>query len=161
VSAAAHAGKTLAPLLEAAAARVEMTVRESHASVEELGEALARLTAAAGQLRDAERALAGIPAARTAASAVTRQCAAIESEVTACVERLQFYDRMTQELMLVRDSLAESARLSAGTAEARNCTAWEALRARICDRLTSESQRALLWSVVGAPVPSDGTVELF
>jgi predicted trehalose synthase len=130
-----------------AAALIELALCESLRPVEELGEALSRINAAAA---------GGAPPATL--------------DMQVCVERLQFHDRMTQQLSQVRDLLAA---VAAGGSEATAPGArqsWPVLMENLRARFTSESHRILFNLLMPdadghshAPSlhASEGSVELF
>jgi hypothetical protein len=98
-----------------AAALIELAIQDSLAPIETLGRAIARIAAAA-------------PAP------------ALAPELAACVESLQFHDRMTQQLTQVRDLLAGAAGEAAPPDEPRD---WPALRERLREHFTTDSHRML------------------
>ena len=130
-----------------AAALIELALSESQRPVTELGGALSRVAAAA--------AAGTQPAAH---------------DLDACVECLQFHDRMMQQLSQVRDLLAAvAARGSADTAPGGR-QSWPVLMENLRARFTSESHRILFNLLMPdeeghshAPSlhASEGSVELF
>lgn len=102
---------------QTAAALIELAISESQQPVDTLGEALTRIS--------------------TAAAAGARPRA---DDVAACIESLQFHDRMVQELTHVRDLLAHVATGEPARDESRS---WPALREALRSRFTSESHRLL------------------
>lgn len=103
----------LAQAAETAAVLIERAIQDSAAPVETLARALARIAA-------------------------TASSASLGPELSACIESLQFYDRMVQQLTQIRDLLAGVARTRA--LEQRD---WPALRERLRAHFTSESHRML------------------
>ncbi len=99
-----------------AAALIELAIQDSLAPIEALGRAIARIAAAAPS-------------------------PALAPELAACVESLQFHDRMTQQLIQARDLLAGAAGEPAPPAEPRD---WPALRERLRAHFTTDSHRMLL-----------------
>lgn len=102
---------------ETAAALIELAMSESQRPVETLGHALMRIAA--------EMTAGRPPAAH---------------DVAACIEGLQFHDRMIQQLTQVRDLLA---RVAAEAAVREEPPGWPALRETLRARFTSESHRML------------------
>lgn len=102
---------------QTAAALIELAISESQPSVATLAESLTRISAAA--------------------TAGERPHAA---DVAACIESLQFHDRMIQELTHVRDLLAH---VAAGEPARGDPRSWPALREALRSRFTSESHRLL------------------
>jgi hypothetical protein len=130
-----------------AAALIELAIGESQRPIAELGEALSRI---------GETACAGVPPAA--------------GDVGACIESLQFHDRLVQQLSQVRDLLAAVAAVgSAATASGRQ-QSWPVLMENLRARFTSESHRILFNLLMPdsdghshAPSlrASEGSVELF
>jgi hypothetical protein len=137
---------------ETASALIELALSESQAPVAALGAALARI---------AHAAAAGGPPP--------------DEDVTACIESLQFHDRLTQQLTQVRDLLASLAVSSEAPAAAtpRTCAdaqVWPVLLENLRARFTSESHRILFNLLMSdehgrsratALHASEGSVELF
>ena len=130
-----------------AAALIELALSESQRPVAELGEALSRVSAAASARSP--------PAAR---------------DLEACVECLQFHDRMQQQLAQVRDLLAAVAASGSADAAPGGRQSWPVLMENLRARFTSESHRILFnllmpdsdgQSHVPSLHASEGSVELF
>ena len=130
-----------------AAALIELALSESQRPVTELGEALSRVSAAAS--------------AGTAPAA---------GDLAACVECLQFHDRMVQQLSQVRDLLAAVAAMGSAEASPGGRQSWPVLMENLRARFTSESHRILFNLLMPdsegqshAPSlhASEGSVELF
>jgi hypothetical protein len=129
-----------------AASLIELALSESQRPVGELGEALSRVSAAVS---------AGTPPAA--------------ADLDACVECLQFHDRLVQQLSQVRDLLAAVAAGSGETAPGSR-QSWPVLMENLRARFTSESHRILFnllmpdadgHSHVPSLHASEGSVELF
>jgi len=130
-----------------AAALIELALSESQRPVAALGEALSRVSAAAS---------AGSPPAAR--------------DLEACVECLQFHDRMQQQLAQVRDLLAAVAATGSAAAAPGGRQSWPVLMENLRARFTSESHRILFnllmpdsdgQSHVPSLHASEGSVELF
>ena len=129
----------LAPAVVAAAALIELAIQDSLAPIEALGRAIARIAALAPDLAP---------------------------ELAACIESLQFHDRMTQQLTQVRDLLAGACGRSAPPQEQRD---WPALRERLRIHFTTDSHRMPFNLTMptgarhghGRPHAEEGGVELF
>ncbi len=113
----AGAHSDLVRCAETAAALLELAMGESQRPVETLGQALMRI---AGQMTAGKA-----PSAR---------------DVSACIEGLQFHDRMIQQLTQVRDLLV---RVAAEATVREDSPGWPALRETLRARFTSESHRTL------------------
>jgi len=130
-----------------AAALIELALSESQRPVGELGEALSRVSAAVS---------AGSPPAA--------------ADLDACVECLQFHDRLVQQLSQVRDLLAAVAAAGSGETAPGSRQSWPVLMENLRARFTSESHRILFnllmpdaagRSHVPSLHASEGSVELF
>ncbi len=130
-----------------AAALIELAISESQRPVGELGEALARASAAVS---------GGNPPA--------------PADLGACVECLQFHDRLVQQLSQVRDLLAAVAAAGSGESAPGGRQSWPVLMENLRARFTSESHRILFnllmpdsdgHSHVPSLHASEGSVELF
>lgn len=123
----------LARSAQAAAALIELAIDETQRPVATLGQALTRIGAAAAAGRQPDTA-----------------------DVTACIESLQFHDRMIQELTHVRDLLAHAATSGPAQEQSRD---WPALREALRARFTSESHR-LLFNLLMPDETTDEHIEL-
>lgn len=123
--------------LAAAVAQLDLALRESETPAREAGESLTRLSA-------------GIERIRTAAAtdgpmdSLLDDCRLAQLDLGACLENLQFYDRMNQHLSHVRDFMSGMTVAMAGMGDHENLEAWERLRVKLRQRLISQAQRDLL-----------------
>lgn len=138
--------------MSAAAAQIEVAMRESQAPVGELAAALERM---GGQIAHLRTELSA-----TSDEYLMADCRTLQDELYSCMQALQFYDRMVQHLSHLRDGMAAAAGGEGG---------W---RERVRSRLLSDAQRQafdlLLPETAGKPgaaAPAraavEGTVELF
>jgi hypothetical protein len=162
--------------LELAASLLALAMQESHAPVGALGAALERMARALTRVGKAlERQRAGTRRAAGGLDAAAVDIVAchetFEREIAACVEGLQFHDRLMQQLAHVRNCLAELSHKSA-VQNPEGEESWLHLRAKLWHRLSSDSQRALLDLLLPiAPThlgaeprrmnASEGSIELF
>ena len=131
----------LARPAETAAALIALAMSESQRPVAALGQALARIAAAVA---------AGEPPRA--------------ADIAACIESLQFHDRMIQQLTHVRDLLANVAAVPE-----EDTAGWPALRETLRARFTSESHRMLFNLLLPDEIDhghirlhaDEGSVELF
>jgi hypothetical protein len=130
-----------------AAALIELALSESQRPVTELAEALSRVSAAVS---------AGSPPAA--------------GDLDACVECVQFHDRMVQQLSQVRNLLAAVAATGSAATTPGGRQSWPVLMENLRARFTSESHRILFNLLMPdaaglshAPSlhASEGSVELF
>lgn len=140
-------GYELACAAATAASLIELALSESQRPVAQLGEALSRVSATVSG--------GGRPAAR---------------DLDACVESLQFHDRLVQQLSQVRDLLAAVAAAGSAATGAAGRQSWPVLMENLRARFTSESHRILFnllmpdaegHSHVASLHASEGSVELF
>jgi hypothetical protein len=137
-----------AATLEVAASLLALAMLESHPPVDALGAALERMAYA---LSKCTKALERARSAKAAAASTDRLAAdvadcheTLERELAACVEGLQFHDRLMQQLAHVRNCLAALSHApQSGDVRAQD-ESWMRLRSRLWHRLSSDSQRALL-----------------
>ncbi|MGH8296527.1 MAG: hypothetical protein ACRETZ_13695 [Steroidobacteraceae bacterium] len=116
-----------------AASLIELAVSESQRPVTALGDALSRVSAAVS---------AGcLPAAR---------------DLDACVECLQFHDRMAQQLSQVRDLLAAVAAAGSADTAPGGRQSWPVLMASLRARFTTESHR-ILFDLLMPDTEGDGS----
>jgi len=130
-----------------AASLIELALSESQRPVTELGEALSRVS-----------------------TAVFGGSAPALQDLDACVESLQFHDRMVQQLSQVRDLLAAVAATGSAAAAPGGRQSWPVLMENLRARFTSESHRILFNLLMPdeeghSHAPSlhagEGSVELF
>jgi hypothetical protein len=130
-----------------AAALIELAISESQRPIVELGEALSRIS---------ETVSAGAPPAA--------------GDLGACIESLQFHDRLVQQLSQVRDLLAAVAAAGPDAVASGRQQSWPVLMENLRARFTSESHRILFNLLMPdsdghshAPSlhASEGSVELF
>jgi len=153
--------------LAAAVAQLELALRESAGPAHATGEALVRLGAGVGRIRAAAAGTGGV-------GGLLDDCRQLQLDVDACIEHLQFYDRMSQHLSHVRDFMSGATVALAGHGgPAQSVEAWELLRVKLRQRLISQPQRDLLDMMLrpvgGTAAPREprpqhaepGSVELF
>jgi hypothetical protein len=116
----ANSAYDLACAAATAAALIELALGESQRPITELGEALARVSAAVSA--------GSRPAAR---------------DLETCVECLQFHDRLVQQLSQVRDLLAAVAATGSADTAPGGRQSWPVLMENLRARFTSESHRIL------------------
>jgi len=151
--------------VEAAAALIELSLHESNGPVEELSGSLARMA----------QLVQGEPGDRTGATDLQAHRAALAQEVAVCIENLQFHDRLTQQLIQVRNLLATLAFSDVPTDGAGRPLEgdphnWLVLLENLRARFTSDSHRILFnlllpgtggRTSVPALHANEGSVELF
>jgi hypothetical protein len=155
-----RAGRAIA----AAAAQIDLALREAEEPVAGIGESVATLIEGFGTLREAlDDAARGHPHAADPGEVA----AVLQAQIGTAVEQAQCFDRLFQHLSHLRDFLAAVARrLDDGAAATEGD--WELLAAALRARLLTAEQRALLDRMLAAGGPavahettSRGGVELF
>jgi len=121
-SAAETMRQEAARALTAAGEQIALALKESQPQVEALGEALQQLAVSLARKDEL-----------TAAQMVGLNAAMMQA-----VNRLQFYDRMTQHLSHVQEYLARSARQIGGPEPAGG---WTGVHQQLSERLLSDTQR--------------------
>jgi hypothetical protein len=121
-SAAETMRQEAARALSAAGEQIALALKESQPQVEALGEALQQLAAALARKDQLNAA----------------QMVALNAAMMQAVNRLQFYDRMTQHLSHVQDYLARSARQIGGPEPDGG---WTGVHQTLSERLLSDTQR--------------------
>ena len=151
-------------VIEAAAALIALSLRESEGPVEQLARALDRMSQALAHCG---------PDSEPLSPSVAHRHQILARELATCVQSLQFHDRMTQQLALVRNLLAGLAIRTMPAIPSVNPECWEELMRSVRARFTSESHRALFDLLMGvsdgAPAngearwqpAGEGSVELF
>ena len=121
-SAAETTRQEAARALHAAGEQIALALRESQPQVEALGEALHQLAISLARKDELTAA----------------QMVALNAAMMQAVNRLQFYDRMTQHLSHVQDYLARSARQIGGPEPDGG---WTGVHQTLSERLLSDTQR--------------------
>lgn len=134
----------IAALAAAAAAQLELALRESAGPVDDLVQSFERLSIGLAQLRQS------LPSA--AAESQQAGCRELFRNLSVCTESLQFYDRMVQHLSHLRDFLSGLSGSPHGAgAAAEEPASWPELRSVLRRRLISEAQRELLDLILPPP----------
>jgi hypothetical protein len=139
-----------ATALEAAALLVSLAINGTHRPVEELGNALERLSRAATTSNSQERD-----------SIATREGQSA-GDVAICLESLQFHDRLMQQLSFVRDLLTAILNHEPLDMAAYGAPRWEALIALIRRRAPFDARFELFDLLSPAEArEAEGSCELF
>jgi hypothetical protein len=144
--------------LEAAAVLVSLAMRDTQHPVTDLGNALTRISQrlhARGHSGDSKRL-----------------CELIAGDLAACIQSLQFHDRLMQQLGAVRSFLAGPVDQAAFDTDGFGALRWEELLRVLRERLSDDSQHELFRSLMrneafgrdprtDAATAAEGSVELF
>jgi hypothetical protein len=157
----------------AAAAQIELAVREVQPAVEQLGALIDHMAGGLGALRTVRPRDADPEAISVFPDEFDRAVTRLQTHVHGSITQLQFYDRLVQHLAHVQDFLAGVAGQLASAGDGAD-DAWGALRDKLRVRLISQAQRELLDAVLPPPEgaqfnsrqareehAAQGTVELF
>jgi hypothetical protein len=149
----------------AAAALIALAMEESQAPVDELGSALARMTQTLSGLAT------GLKSTTGGGTGELQRCHDLFArDLGACIESLQFHDRLLQQLTQVRNLLANLAANTLPTGAPGDLQSWQVLLENLRTRFTSDSHRILfnlLLPVSGGRVSApalhanEGSIELF
>jgi hypothetical protein len=156
--------------VQAAAVLLSLAMRDTESPVTDLGQALSRMVRTVTALRSHATAQSeGKVKGLSRNGDEHRQH--LESELSICIQSLQFHDRLIQQLAAVRNLLTSLA--SIGTLELSGFGAkrWEELLAMLRERLSADEHHQLfdLLMRTGAldnelqscATPEEGSVELF
>jgi hypothetical protein len=154
--------------VQAAAVLLSLAMRDTESPVTDLGQALSRMVSTVTALRSHADGQVKDKGLNGHSDEYRRH---LESELSICIQSLQFHDRLIQQLAAVRNLLTSLA--SIGTLELSGFGAkrWEELLAMLRERLSADEHHqlfdllmrtgALDTELQGEVTPSEGSVELF
>lgn len=132
---------------------VALAVQDTTQPVERLCDAMARMC---------EVLAANTAAAGGAGAALAARDAQLERDLAACIEGLQFHDRLLQQLAFVRDLLGAILRHQPLEVAAYGAPRWEALMEAIRRRAPQDARFELFdLLAAAAATPVSGDCELF
>ena len=150
--------------VQAAAVLLSLAMRDTESPVTDLGQALSRMVSTVTSLRSNGQQ----PHANGHSEG--RQMA-LESELSVCIQSLQFHDRLIQQLAAVRNLLTGLASHGPLNVAGFGAQRWEELLTALRDRLSADQHHQLfdllmrtgvVDSDLGADTtPAEGSVELF
>jgi len=156
-------------MLNLAVAQVTMSMRDGDDSTSAMGRAFTGLAAEVEVIRAAAEGLA--PEGGAGREEILEHCAVVSRQVGEFVVAFQFYDRLSQRLAHVSDSLGDLAALVADPGQVEQAEAWEALQSAIRGKYTMAEERAMFDALMaGGTVaealallqqPAESEVELF
>ncbi len=132
-------------LLNLAVAQIGWAMRDGEDSVNTLTTSFTGMINHAQTIREAGEAL---PEGNERAT-ITRHCDAILQQMNQSVIAFQFYDKLSQRLMHVSNSLDELSRLVSDPVRLYNPYEWSGLQRLIRSRYTSEEDQAMFDAVIG------------
>jgi len=149
--------------VQAAAVLLSLAMRDTESPVTDLGQALSRMVSTVTSLRSNGQS-------HTNGHSEGRQMA-LESELSVCIQSLQFHDRLIQQLAAVRNLLTGLASHGPLNVAGFGAQRWEELLAVLRDRLSADQHHQLFDLLMrtgvvdgelGAEItPAEGSVELF
>jgi hypothetical protein len=150
--------------IQAAAVLLSLAMRDTESPVQDLGQSLSRLFSAVTSMRN------GV-AARRSTGETNMETQQLESDLSLCIQSLQFHDRLIQQLAAVRNLLASLG--PHGTLDLTGFSAkrWDELLRMLRDRLSADQHHQLFDLLMrngemddelrGEILPTEGSVELF
>ncbi|MFO1349974.1 MAG: hypothetical protein U1F68_04545 [Gammaproteobacteria bacterium] len=136
-------------MLDVAVAQMQMFMTEGNESVGTLTHlftSVAGMVAVIGRIADQ---LPDNPDATTQKAAILSHCESVAAKMQASIIAMQFYDRLTQRLSHVSDSLAELADLIGDPARLYLPVEWFGLQEKIRSLYTIEQERAMFDALMG------------
>jgi hypothetical protein len=148
--------------VQAAAVFLSLAMRDTESPVADLGQALSRMASTVTALRDHAHAAQanGDPRGHQ-----------LESELSLCIQSLQFHDRLIQQLAAVRNLLASLASHDTLNVAGFGAQRWEEMLQLLRERLSADQHHQLFDLLIrtgavdaelrGGVLPAEGSVELF
>jgi hypothetical protein len=150
--------------VQAAAVLLSLAMRDTESPVSDLGQALSRMVSTVTSLRSHAQSqhVNGDPNGRELQ---------LESELSVCIQSLQFHDRLIQQLAAVRNLLTGLSSHGPLNVAGFGAQRWEELLRVLRDRLSADQHHQLFdllmrtgvvdSDVRDGAVPAEGSVELF
>jgi len=132
-------------MLNLAVAQISGAMRDGDESVATLTDTFAAMMTNIDAIQAASDAL---PAESSQKDEITRNCAAISSQMQTTIVAFQFYDKLSQRLDHLAGTLASLGALVGRPEQLCNPSAWRALQADIKSRYTVESDKALFDAIL-------------
>jgi hypothetical protein len=150
--------------VQAAAVLLSLAMRDTESPVQDLGQSLSRMVTTVTSLRSrvAEHRVNGNPKVDPLQ---------LESELSVCIQSLQFHDRLIQQLAAVRNLLTSLGPHGQLDVTGFGAQRWEELLKMIRERLSADQHHQLFDLLMrtgevdidlrGETLPGEGSVELF
>jgi hypothetical protein len=157
--------------VQAAAVLLSLAMRDTESPVSDLGRALSRMVSTVTALRSSTRQkpVNGHVDDRSGHSEIRQE--QLESELSLCIQSLQFHDRLIQQLAAVRNlltSLGAHGKLDVAGFGAQR---WEEMLKMLRERLSADQHHQVFDLLMrtgtldkelrGETLPAEGSVELF
>jgi hypothetical protein len=150
--------------IQAAAVLLSLAMRDTEHPVQDLGQSLSRMVSTVTSLRDKA-------AARCPNGELPLDPRQLESELSVCIQSLQFHDRLIQQLAAVRNLLTSLGPHGELDMTGFGAQRWEELLRMIRERLSADQHHQLFdllmrtgeidMELCGELRPAEGSVELF
>ncbi|MCG5515038.1 MULTISPECIES: hypothetical protein [unclassified Ectothiorhodospira] len=155
-------------MLQLAVAQIERTMRDGNDSVETL---TASFTHMVGKTQVIHAAADGLEDSQEKQS-ILENCSAVESSMSDAIVAFQFYDRLSQRLSHIGNSLEGLAELVSDSRRLYNPYEWSGLQSAIRAKYTNEPDRAMFDAMLAGasieealkhsePSSRDDDIELF
>ena len=157
-------------MLNLAIAQIEVSMREGDESVETLTHSFTSMTGSVQVIGRAARQLQHNEDVTTIREAIESNCEAVGAKMHAAIVAFQFYDKLTQRVSHVRDSLAALSDLVDDPRRLYSPFEWYGLQEKIRSKYTMEDERAMFDALLAgatvedalsAKLTPDPEVELF
>ena len=131
-------------MLNAAVAQLENALRCGDESVNTLANSF---TSMVGNVEVVHAAATELPDSQET-QIINEHCQAVSEKMRAAIVAFQFYDKLTQRLTHLSNSLADLAQLVADPSKLYNPYAWHGLQEKIKSKYTVESDRAMFDAIL-------------
>jgi hypothetical protein len=135
-------------MLALSVAQIEMSMRDSHGSVEVLSNSF---TSMMGQVKMIEKTAASLPETAEASAgktAIIENCKTVSDMMRCAIVAFQFYDKLTQRLGHVNGSMSVLADLIADPRRLYNPYEWMGMQEKIKSRYTMEEERMMFEAIM-------------
>jgi hypothetical protein len=131
-------------MLNAAVAQLENALRSGDESVNTLANSF---TSMVGNVEVVHAAATQLPESNET-NVINEHCQAVSEKMRAAIVAFQFYDKLTQRLTHLSNSLGDLAQLVADPVKLYNPYAWHGLQEKIKSKYTVESDRAMFDAIL-------------
>lgn len=136
-------------LLRLAAAQVDFSMRDGEKSVNALTDSFTSMAESMALLESSTRQLfEQHDVDENLKSSVTEHCSAVAAKTTQAIIAFQFYDKLTQRLEHVMDSLSKLGGLVGDSSRLYSPLEWQNLQHAICSKYTMAEERELFAAVM-------------
>lgn len=132
-------------MLNLAVAQIGCAMRDGDESVQSLADSFTTMMAGVQKIQTSAGEL---PADGAQRACIDAACQAVETRMQSAIVAFQFYDKLSQRLAHLTDSLADLAELVDSPERLYNPAAWQALQDGIRSRYTLESDKAMFEAIL-------------